>query len=282
MIKASITIFNFYLAMMDCFANFLSEKYPEPSLKDSRHYQTVIIQKIVKMFHSLNSLAKNSIDEVSMRCVLRGILDSVTTYSFIYQRDDAEDILFRHYLYTLDGWRVYKKGVIGISEDNEVTHNIEYACDNAIEQIEVKLIAHPYFRKYETIVKGIIQRANWKYESLQNPRGLNYAEMYSIVGFNASLIAYFQSYLSQFAHGLSLSNMPFEDSEQKNRILYETIPIADKFIQAICQSFSDKDILAHLCELKIIQRFIESQDFNRDDLAVFAEAIVRKDKTLLI
>lgn len=42
------------------------------------------------MFHSLELLTKDTLDEVSARCVLRGILDCVTTYSFIYQRTDKD------------------------------------------------------------------------------------------------------------------------------------------------------------------------------------------------
>lgn len=109
MVKANNTIFQFYLAMMDFFGKYLSEKYPNSSsIEDTKHYQTIIIERIVQMFHSLELLTKDTLDEVSARCVLRGILDSVTIYSFIYQRTDVDDMLFRHYLYALDGWREYK------------------------------------------------------------------------------------------------------------------------------------------------------------------------------
>ena len=87
MVKASNTIFQFDLAMMDAFREYLSNKYPlSSSIDDTKHYQTVIITKIVQMFHSLELLTKNTLDEVSARCVLRGILDSVTAYCFVYQR----------------------------------------------------------------------------------------------------------------------------------------------------------------------------------------------------
>ena len=57
------------------------------SSKDMKCYQTAIVQKIAKMFHSLELLSRNTLDEVSARCILRGILDNITTYSFIYQRE---------------------------------------------------------------------------------------------------------------------------------------------------------------------------------------------------
>lgn len=73
MVKANDTIFQFYLAMMDFLEKYLSEKYADnSSMEDTKHYQTVIIMKIVRMFHSLELLTKNMLDEVSARCVLRG------------------------------------------------------------------------------------------------------------------------------------------------------------------------------------------------------------------
>ena len=283
MVKANNTIFRFYLAMMDFFGEYLSEKYPQSSsIEDTKHYQTVIIMKIVRMFHSLELLTKGTLDEVSARCLLRGILDSVTAYSFVYQREDENDMLFRHYLYALDGWREYKKSVISISEENEYKDKEDYACDYVIKQIEKKLEKHIYYVQDRATANLLIQNSNWKYESLQNPRSLKYGEMYSTVGFNNKTIEYFQGYLSQFVHGLCLSNKPTADSEQMKRVLHECIPIADKFIQAVSQTFHDKEMVANLISSDIFQNFINSNDFNLDDLSVFANALVRKDKTILI
>ena len=283
MVKANNTIFQFYLAMMDSLGKYLSEKYPQSSsIEDTKHYQTVVITKIVRMFHFLESLTKNTFDEVSARCILRGILDSVTAYSFVYQREDENDMLFRHYLYVLDGWREYKKSVIKISEVNEYNDKEDYSCDYVIKQIEEKLRYHIYYSQDQATAKFLIQNSNWKYESLKKPRSLKYGEMYSVIGFNNKSIAYFQSYLSQFVHGLCLSNMFIADSEQMNRVLYECIPIADKFIQAIFQTFHDKEMMTNLIGSDIFQGFLNSKNYIFDNLAEFAFALIRKDKTLLI
>ena len=283
MIIANNTIFQFYLAMMDSLGKYLSEKYPESSsIEDTTHYQTVVITKIVRMFHSLESLTKNTFDEVSARCILRGILDGVTAYNFVYQREDENDMLFRHYLYALDGWREYKKSVITISEENEYKDKEDYACDYAIKQIEEKLRNHIYYSQDQATAKFLIQNSNWKYESLQNPRSLKYGEMYSVIGFNNKSIEYFQGYLSQFVHGLCLSNKPIADSAQMKRVLHECIPIADKFIQAISQTFHDKEIMISFLGSDTIHNFLNSKDFNFEDLSEFAIALVQKDKTILI
>lgn len=283
MVKANDTIFQFYLAMMDFFGKYLSEKYPNTSsMEDTKHYQTILIMRIVQMYHSLELLTKNTSDEVSARCILRGILDSVTTYCFIYQRIDVNDMLFRHYLYALDGWREYKKSVIPISEENEYKFKEDYACDYVIKQIEKKLREHSYYAECSATAESLIQNANWKYESLRNPRSLKYGEMYSVIGFNNKSIEYFQGYLSQFVHGLCLSNKPITESEQINRVLYECIPIADIFIRSIYQTFPDKEMMKNCIDSDIIQSFLNSVDFKIDELLDFTRALVRKDKLLLI
>ncbi|MCR4614407.1 MAG: hypothetical protein K5778_10495 [Bacteroidaceae bacterium] len=282
MIKANDTIFRFYLAMMDSFEKYLSERYPEcNSIEDTKHYQTNIIEKIVRMFHTLELLTKNTLDEVSARCILRGIIDSVTAYCFIYQRADKEEILFRHYLYALDGWKVYNKSVLGISEKNEFSNKEECLCNHVIKQIEDKLHLHPFYAQDSSAANKIILSARWNYESLQNPRSIKYGEMYSLVGFNSSLTEYFQGYLSQFVHGLCFSNKG-TNPEVLKTVMYESIIFADKFVQAICQAFRDQEMVNHFLFSDTLQKFLASKDFNCDDLADFASALVQKDKTLLI
>ena len=88
--------------------------------------------------------------------------------------------------------------------------------------------------------------------------------------------------MSQFVHGLCLSNKPIADSEQMIRVLHECIPIADKFIRSINQTFHDKEMMKKFIDSDTIQNFQNSQVFNLDELLEFAIALVRKDNTLLI
>ena len=60
MIKANPTIFKFYLTMMDSFSEYLSQKYSDSSLGNPNHYKTIIIQKVVRMFHTLEQLEKET------------------------------------------------------------------------------------------------------------------------------------------------------------------------------------------------------------------------------
>lgn len=283
MVKANNTILQFYLAMMDSFGEYLSEKYSiSSSIEDTKHYQTVIISKIVQMFHSIELLTKNTLDEVSARCVLRGILDSVTAYSFIYQREGENDMLFRHYLYALDGWREYKKSVITISEGNECNYKQDYACDIIIKQIEDKLRNHIYYTQDSSKAEELIRKANWKYKSFQTISKLSYIEMYKEIKFDTNTSDYYLSYFSQFVHGLCISNKHTASPEQMKRVSCECIPIADKFIQSITQTFYDKEMMNIFIGSDIIQNYLNSKEFVFNDLSEFAIGLVRKDKTILI
>lgn len=285
MIKANYTIFKFYLTLMDSFSEYLSRKYTESSLENTDHYRTVIIQKIVFMFHTLEMLTNECQDGVSVRCVLRGILDNVATYCFIYQRDDENEIMFRHYLYALDGYKTYKQHVIdGIMEKEDDKQHYEEVCDTIIKQLEHQLQSHPYSEQKDENVEKIIKHANWKYESLQNPTPLKYGMIYKQIGFNDNMANYYQHYLPQFAHGLCLSNFPVNDIKQIKGVMYESIPIADKMIGAIFNTFPmDKEKMWNEAwHSGKITNMINQPDFNINHLSEFVRSFIKKDRTLLI
>ena len=268
---------------MDSFSEYLSHKYSDKSLDNPNHYKTIIIQKIIRMFHTLVKLTQETQDEVSARCVLRGILDSVTVYCFIYEREDKYDMMFRHYLYSLDGFITYKKGIIDkIMEEGENKFKFEYTCNEVIRQIENKLYSHPYQKLNNKNVKTIINNANWKYKSLDEPRGTTFNEMYKQVGYDALLTDYYQDILSQYAHGLCISNTQHNDHERLQIVLYESIPIADRMIQSICNTFFKKELLLHINHSEIIKRLVKEPELNIEDLFSFVNALIRKDKILII
>ena len=283
MIKANSTIFKVYLSIMDSFSENLSKKYAESSIENPDHFKVGVIQKIVQMFHTLEIITKETKDEVSSRCVLRGILDNVTTYCFIYDRDDKNDMMFRHYLYVMDGYICYKNSVLnGIMEKRNGEYPFEMLCDNAMEQISKQIECHPYSKLNNRIIGKIVRNANWKYESLQNPRGFKFRDMYIQIGLDSQLADYYQGYLSQFVHGLSFSNIPYVNHEQIMNVLYESIPLADKLIQSIYKTFPKEEILHEVFRSKTILNLFKEPDYNFDDLFTYVKALIRKDKTVLI
>lgn len=269
--------------MMDSFSEYLSHKYTEISIENPDHFKTIIIRKVVQMFHTLELLANKTQDEVSARCVLRGILDNVTTYCFIYDRDDINDIMFRHYLYAIDGYVCFKNNVVnGIMMVGNGESQFEQQCDEAIRQFKEQLGSHPFSLLENEVASKLTNNANWKYLSLQNPQSVKFRDMYLLIGLNKQLSDYYQGYLSQFVHGLSFSNIPCMNPEQINNVLYESIPLADRMIQAICSTFPKKEMLQRVSRSKIIKKLHKEPDFNADDLFTFVKALIRKDRILYV
>lgn len=283
MIKANPTVFKLYLEMMDSFSEYLSQKYSESSLDNPDYYKTIIIQKIVRMFHTLDTLVKEYNDEVSARCVLRGILDSVTTYCFIYQREDKDEILFRHYLYLLDGLGAYLKTIVdGILEEGDNKLDFKKYCKSIISEINNKLFSHPYLKSNNSNVVTIIKNTNWKYESLDKPKGLSFCKMYKLLGFDNKTANYYYNIMPQYTHGLCLSNFTNIDSNQLQNVLYESIPLANRMIQGICKTFPYEKMRDVFLQSDSFKKIIMCQGFNHDDLLDYANAIIRKDKMLLV
>ena len=283
MIKANPTLFKVYLSIMDSFSENLSKKNTDSSIENPDHFKAGVIRKIVQMFHTLEIITKETKDEVSSRCVLRGILDNVTTYCFIYDRDDKNDMMFRHYLYVMDGYICYKNRVLnGIMDKRNGEYPFEQLIDNAMEQISKQIECHPYSKLNNRIIGKIVRNANWKYESLQNPQGLKFRDMYIQIGLDSQLADYYQGYLSQFVHGLSFSNIPYVNQELIMNVLYESIPLAGKLIQSICKTFPKEEILHNAFRSKTILNLFKEPDYNSDDLYLFIKALIRKDKTMLI
>ena len=282
MAQVNPTLLMAYLTLMKAISKYLSRKYMERTLDDPAHFKAITIRKIVHMFETFDMLAREKQDKASSLCVLRAILDSVAIYSFIYERDDDE-VMFRYYLYAIDGIKSYNQHVInGIMEISDETRNISEICKATISQLKDKLLSLPYSRLDNPNISKIIQRSNWKYESLQNPDEVKFKYMYERLGFDSSLVNYYQNYLSQFVHGLLLSNVLISDIQQMNRVVYISIPIADAFIRTIFKTFDYEDLMTHcLCPDKIKQ-FIESEDFNFGSLLNYVQALVNNDTTIYI
>ena len=219
------SLYCIYLVMIDALSEYLSKKYSDSAIAPPFHYQTIIIQKTTQMLHTFESLTREGIDVVSARCLLRGILDNIAVYCFIYERDSEIEVLFRHYLYALDGIKIYRDNVVNNIVIVNEKKPILYYCDEILQQLNSRLSCHPYSQLDNINVNEIINMANWRYETLNNPRKLSYLKLYKEIGFEEKTANYYQSFFSQFSHGLFLSNIEQKTSVSIRDVLNESIPI---------------------------------------------------------
>ena len=266
--------------MMDTYSEYLSKNYSESSLDNPNHSKTIMIKKIKNMFHSLHFLVEKTKDEVSARCLLRGLLDSMSVYCFIYQNADMDEVMFRHYLYLLDGLRTYRDCIINGVLIKKQLNSIETDfIDRALYSVKEKLCQHPYSATFnKAIVQDIIRDANWKYETIEKNTKTKYSKIYKKIGFDANTANYFLKYNSQFVHGLCLSNTSLNNERSAQGVLYESILIADRIVNAIYNTFQD-DFLSVFNPSDIINLY----KFNIDELGDFVRAVVvQKDNIIIV
>lgn len=278
MVQANLTIFKFYVTLIEFLSEALSKKYPKASLEDPHHYETVILNKIVHMFHSLELLVIDGKDEVSARCILRGILDSVTTYCFIYERENNDEILFRHYLYILDSFSSNKK-CCTVYSDVQI---VEPLLDDIIKQTIEKLQNHPFYKLEPSVVEELINDRNWKYKSFEDTNKMRYKDMYKSIGFNDDCAVYYSKYLSQFVHGLCISNKVSSNMERMKQVLYESIPIADRFVQSLKNTFQAHQMIMDFLVSSELNGLIEKLDFNLADSDEFSQSLLRNESGLYV
>lgn len=276
MVKADLSTFKLALEFLEVLSNYLSNKYTECKDNSTEHYQTIIIQKIVRMFKTLESLTLEVKDETSARCVLRGILDNVAIYCFIYSiKKDIDEKMFRHYLYNLDGFQSLKIVSNCYLEEGIDKAKTLYEFDEIIEQIKEKLNAHPYVQSKNEKIEKIINDAKWNYKSLQEPKSLSYKDIYINIGLDEKNATYYQQYLSQFSHGLCLSNKSnFVDDK---KVLLESVPLAFIMIKTIMQVFPEEKLL------NVITENIDMNTFNFDiqQLLDIIKAIMNGEKVFV-
>ena len=213
---------------------------------------------------------------------------SVTIYCFIYERTDNEEVLFRHWLYLKDGFKSYRDKVGNIIVDkskNGDEESLEELCNQILSQVDKKLFSHPYSSINKTAVETIIKNGCWNYESLINkPKKVKFSTMYRQVGFETKTADYYQNVLSQYAHGLSLSNLLQSDMNHMKKILFESLPFANRLVKAILCTFSNRrnDLLDCLLKSASHQALSNNPDFKFEEFQKFILAVNNHDTILLI
>lgn len=277
MIVANKNIFEFYRITIEFFCKFLSEKYTEYTLENLYKFKTIIVQKITKMLNTLVVVEAN--DKISARCIMRSILDSVSIYCFIYENNVEEEMMFRHYLYTLDGFVSYKS-VINIMEGGD---EISKYNNRIIEEIEGAINNHSYVKTCKSDygrkkLASIIDHRYWNYINIESTDKYSYKTLYEKAKFDSSLSRYYSEFYAQFSHGLFFSNMI--QFEANKNILFEIIPAMDRFLGAIFKTFPiDKEEIIN--EFSISCKNIITS-VNSEKLLEFGKELKKQNKCLLI
>lgn len=209
----------------------------------------------LKSFDTFFKVVVEHKDNVSACSLLRMLGDSVAVLRLVYMEPDANLRILRHCLYVLDGC---KRSLEVLPEENinegalpnneledfnrQVKFNREHR-ERMISEVQEMLDKSPLKNKDKDAFNKIVEDCNWKFKEFKNYRKINtnqykWKELYDIMGRSKCIDVF--SFFSQYAHGLSISNLNATPSQRVfDGIIGEGVALLDimnKYLLKIFES----------------------------------------------
>lgn len=211
----------------------------------------------LKSFNTFLKVITEQKDYVTANCIMRMLGDCVAVFHLVYMEPNEDFRLLRHCLYVLDGCecnlRVLPGYTIksGIPEDEiieankQVEFNIEHR-KRMMREVEEMLEQSPLKKQDEEAFNRIVEDRNWKFKEFKNynKTGQNqyqWRELYQQIDYSDGYDLL--SYMSQYAHGLSMSNLIIDLDEQGiDGVIGEALGLLDRMYVYV-MDFYDNDNL---------------------------------------
>ena len=217
------------------------DRYHYASVQDLNGYVAHFCYRRLKSFDTLAKVVLEHKDYVSANCILRMLGDSVAVFHLIYMEPDPFLLWLRHALYVIDGCEENLKVLPGgeINKDvlteveleqfnKGVQHNRELR-ERLMDQAQQILDRSPLKNKDKEAFDKIVKDRNWKFKEFKKYKRVydnkyEQRELYERIemcdGFDVL------SFISQYAHGLSMSNLVMEMNEHnRDGILCEALAL---------------------------------------------------------
>lgn len=249
-----------YLYSLYMFMNTVQricQLYNYSSVLDMRGYVAYFCNRRLKAFDTLYKVVTIHRDYISANCILRMLGDSVAIFNLIYYMEENEEFKwFRHALYVLDGCEDnlkvldngdLNKGSMPDCEFEEYNKKLRYN-----QKIRQRLIYDANYilnnlslpQKDKEAFDIIVSDRNWKFKEFKSykKKGANqykWSEMYKMI--EDSNHHDILSFISQFAHGLSMSNLVMDmNEENRDGILSEALVLMNKLNRCTLSLFQSK------------------------------------------
>ena len=212
---------------------------------DIKSYPLKIIDKLTTMLTTLWKVINIDKDFYVANVVIRSIADNVALLFLIYNKDEGEIRILRHYLFLLDGIRSRLANLIIPIKNDDITEE-EYqklvkqqedfkSMLNGCKKYIIECITS--LKIYNTNKLGIDmlmknkkgeEQYNWNFTTLNITPALinteqntyNWISMYSEIKLPEK---FFSSFLSEYVHGLSMSNITIaSDKQNMGTLVYIT------------------------------------------------------------
>ena len=196
---------------------------PSASVSDIPGYCLEFCRKVLIQAETLVDVARKREDYCTVCSLVRMLADNIATINLVYCCQDDEERILRHLLYVLDGIYIRHKllnerevkydGKISKEtfealylQVEEAKHNAEGCIKYCVDTIKKS----PYYTSSQTDLEELISRRNWKFKRITRPKeAYSWKEMYAMLEIKTADEMF--PYLSQYVHGLSVSNIALND-----------------------------------------------------------------------
>jgi hypothetical protein len=236
----------------------LNEKFNSRAINDIVGYQVGILMKVMRSFYSLITVIEDCKDYISAASIIRMIADNIASFHLIYHEKNEDEMLLRHYLFILDGFdkrlkemenhKLEHNGSINDEDFDALKKQVEEAivntkqgiqyCNSAIQNLNI-------YSQHKEFIDILIEKGNWKYSDLEKPKKQKtWNEMYDFIDERKSTSDTF-SFLSNFVHGLSISNLTINgDDDDFEPLIGHGIFLMGKINEIANNDFNvDRDFL---------------------------------------
>jgi len=184
-------------------------------------------RKTIIRAKTLVKVAHDREDYNTLCSLVRILADNVSTINLIYASEDVNEKILRHLLYVMDGvvtryenlrdhprpydGKIPKETYDAICAQARVIKDNDMGCVNFCTNA---IKARPDYSAKQQCYDKLIRYRNWKYKSLDKPKpqdSYSWNEMYNLLDINNN--GYIFSFLSQYVHGLSISNLALNDED---------------------------------------------------------------------
>ena len=234
-------------------------------------------------------------DYVSANCLLRMLGDCVAVFRLIYMESDKDLLILRHSLYVIDGCErnldvLPEKNIHEdclseeeLADSNKATQINREHRQRLIKEAQEMLDASPLKQKDKTAFDRIVEDRNWKFKEFKDYKKIGsnqykWQDLYELIdcckGFDIL------SYISQYAHGLSMSNLVIELDEQNiNGVVGEAIGLIKRLHKYTLAFYPEEQeyILQGLLEPDMRDKILACYDEkHRPDIAKWNQDVMNK------
>ena len=211
----------------------------------------------LKSFDTFLKVLVEHRDYVTANCIRRMLGDCVAVFNLIYMEPNDDLRLLRHCLYVLDGCECNLRVLPGytiktglpenelVEANKQIEFNIEHR-KRMMREVQEMLNKSPLKCYNPEVFNRIVEDRNWKFKKFEsyNKKGQNqfqWRELYQQIDYTEGYDLL--SYMSQYAHGLSMSNLIIDLDEQGiDGVIGEALGLLDRMNQYVIDFYEDENL----------------------------------------